>query len=143
VSNDVFLAGGNDPSPARPLGPDWTYSYEYYGADTLAGCSYGIPLLWLFCFDSGSLITYDASDLGDSQWTVASAVIETDRAGQLFMARQPRLRRWPGASAYSGEFAELIRIRHRQWLGSRRPRLPCALRPHAPGRLDARARLSV
>jgi hypothetical protein len=109
VSNDVFLVGGNDPSPARPLGPDGTYSYEYYGAETLAGCSYGIPVLWLFCFDAGGLITYDASNLCDSRRTVASAVIETDRAGQLLVARRPRLRRWPGASAYWGEFAELVR----------------------------------
>jgi hypothetical protein len=109
MSNDVFLVGGNDSDPAQRLAPDWDYSYEYYGAETLAGCSYGIPVLWLFCFDTGSLITYDASDLCGSPWMVPSAVIETDRAGRLLVERQPRLRRWPGASAYCSEFAQLVR----------------------------------
>jgi hypothetical protein len=108
MSNDVFLAGGNDPGPARRLGPDWTYSYDY-GTEALAGCSYRIPVLWLFCFDAGSLITYDASDLCGSPWTVPSAVIETDRAGRLLVEREPQLDRWPGAGAYWGELAELIR----------------------------------
>lgn len=108
MSNDVYLVGGNEPGPARPL-PDGTYTYDFYGTETLAGCTAGIPVLWVFCFDAGSFLIYDASDLSSSPWTVASAVIETNRARQLLAARQPLLQRWPGASAYFDEFAEQIR----------------------------------
>ena len=109
MANSVYLVGGNDPDPARPLGGDRGYSYTPFSVETLAGANYAIPVLWLFCFDTGSLVSYDASDLNEGRpWTVASTLIQSDRAVQLLVAREPRLKRWTGAHAFWDEFTELV-----------------------------------
>lgn len=109
MANSAYLVGGDDPEPARPLDGDGGYSYTQFGVETLAGANYAIPVLWLFCFETGSLVSYDASDLNNGRpWTVASTVIQTDRAVRLLATREPRVVRWAGAHAFWDEFTELV-----------------------------------
>jgi hypothetical protein len=73
MTNSAYLVGVDDPEPARPLDSDGGYSYTQFDVETLASANYAIPVLWLFCFETGSLVSYDASDLNNGRpWAVAS-----------------------------------------------------------------------
>lgn len=109
MANSAYLVGGDDPEPARPLDSDGGYSYTQFGVETLAGANYTIPVLWLFCFETADLVSYDASDLNNGRsWTVASTVIQTDRAVQLLATREPLVARWTGVEAFWDEFTDVV-----------------------------------
>lgn len=116
VSNDVFLVGGTEPDAPGPLCMGSEYTYDYYGQDTIAGSSYSIPLLWLFCFDLMSLTEFDCSTATGEPGTVVSAVIPIGRGRELLHGRSPLMATWPGLERYYPEFVDLIESCHFKYL---------------------------